>query len=58
MGSSGDPGPVDKSVLYDQENHISSAIWEGQVRYSRLDILHVVVNVNTLILCNVSTAGA
>lgn len=58
MGSSGDPGPVDKSVLYDQENHISSAIWEGQVRYSRLHILHVVVNVNTLILYNVSTAGA
>lgn len=25
------PGPVDKSVLYDQEKHISSAVWEGQV---------------------------
>lgn len=32
MGSNIDPGPMDKSVLYDQNNHISSAIWEGQVR--------------------------
>ncbi|XP_050370587.1 protein MAIN-LIKE 2-like [Argentina anserina] len=32
MGSTVDPGPIDKSVLYDQENHISSAIWEGQER--------------------------
>ncbi|TQE07816.1 hypothetical protein C1H46_006575 [Malus baccata] len=30
MESRIDPGPVDKSVLYDQENHISSAIWDGQ----------------------------
>ncbi|KAL5767650.1 hypothetical protein ACOSQ2_014433 [Xanthoceras sorbifolium] len=26
------PGPVDKSVLYDQEKHVSSAVWEGQER--------------------------
>lgn len=26
------PGPIDKSVLYDQEKHISSAVWEGQER--------------------------
>ncbi|KAK9939647.1 hypothetical protein M0R45_016337 [Rubus argutus] len=32
MGSNIDPGPMDKSVLYDQNNHISSAIWEGQER--------------------------
>ncbi|KAM5584603.1 protein MAIN-LIKE 2-like [Rosa sericea] len=32
MGSIIDPGPIDRSVLYDQENHISSAIWEGQER--------------------------
>lgn len=25
------PGPIDKSVLYEQEKHISSAVWEGQV---------------------------
>ena len=58
MGSSVDPGPIDKSVLYDQENHISSAIWEGQVRYSRLHYLRVVVKVNTLTLFNDYTAGA
>ncbi|EXC09160.1 hypothetical protein L484_005116 [Morus notabilis] len=27
-----DPGPIDKSVLYDQENHVSSAVWDGQER--------------------------
>ncbi|WCJ24839.1 Aminotransferase-like plant mobile domain family protein [Euphorbia peplus] len=27
-----DPGPVDASVLYDQDNHVSTAIWEGQER--------------------------
>ncbi|XP_065851952.1 protein MAIN-LIKE 2-like [Euphorbia lathyris] len=27
-----DPGPVDASVLYDQENHVSAAIWDGQER--------------------------
>ncbi|GAA0176916.1 hypothetical protein LIER_29630 [Lithospermum erythrorhizon] len=26
------PGPFDDCVLYDQENHISTAIWEGQER--------------------------
>ncbi|KAI3704099.1 hypothetical protein L1987_74312 [Smallanthus sonchifolius] len=26
------PGPIDDSVLYDQEKHVSSAIWEGQER--------------------------
>ncbi|KAJ4717873.1 Serine/threonine-protein phosphatase 7 long form-like protein [Melia azedarach] len=26
------PGPIDTSVLYEQEQHVSSAIWEGQDR--------------------------
>jgi hypothetical protein len=26
-----DPGPFDPSVLYDQDEHISSAVWEGLV---------------------------
>lgn len=26
------PGPIDASVLYDQEKHVSSAVWEGQER--------------------------
>ncbi|GAA0166300.1 hypothetical protein LIER_21483 [Lithospermum erythrorhizon] len=26
------PGPVDDSVLYDQDKHVSTAIWEGQER--------------------------
>ncbi|CAK8569403.1 unnamed protein product [Lathyrus sativus] len=24
------PGPIDDSVLYDQDKHVSSAVWEGQ----------------------------
>lgn len=31
MGSDVDPGPTDKSVLYDQDSHVSSAVWDGQV---------------------------
>lgn len=26
-----DPGPIDNYVLYDQDNHVSSAVWDGQV---------------------------
>uniref|UniRef100_A0A803QLQ4 Aminotransferase-like plant mobile domain-containing protein n=1 Tax=Cannabis sativa TaxID=3483 RepID=A0A803QLQ4_CANSA len=26
------PGPIDCSVLYDQEKHVSSAVWDGQER--------------------------
>ena len=26
------PGPIDGSVLYDQDKHVSSAVWDGQVR--------------------------
>ncbi|GMH12641.1 hypothetical protein Nepgr_014482 [Nepenthes gracilis] len=26
------PGPLDESILYDQEKHVSSAVWEGQER--------------------------
>uniref|UniRef100_A0A5B6YQL3 Aminotransferase-like plant mobile domain-containing protein n=1 Tax=Davidia involucrata TaxID=16924 RepID=A0A5B6YQL3_DAVIN len=26
------PGPIDDSVLYDQDKHISSAVWDGQER--------------------------
>ncbi|KAH7547153.1 protein MAIN-LIKE 2 [Ziziphus jujuba] len=32
MASNVDPGPVDKSVLYDQDSHVSSAVWDGQER--------------------------
>ncbi|KAI5336814.1 PREDICTED: serine/threonine-phosphatase 7 [Prunus dulcis] len=32
MESHINPGPIYKSVLYDQDNHISSAIWNGQER--------------------------
>ena len=28
------PGPIDRSVLYDQEKHVSSAVWDGQVNFS------------------------
>lgn len=27
------PGPIDGSVLYDQEKHVSSAVWDGQVSF-------------------------
>lgn len=30
--STTNPGPLDPSVLYDQEKHVSSAVWEGQER--------------------------
>ncbi|XP_057460288.1 protein MAIN-LIKE 2-like [Actinidia eriantha] len=26
------PGPIDDSVLYDQDKHVSAAVWEGQER--------------------------
>lgn len=29
--NAGNPGPVDESVLYDQDKHVSAAVWEGQV---------------------------
>lgn len=29
---SGNPGPIDESVLYDQDRHVSAAVWEGQER--------------------------
>lgn len=25
------PGPIDGSVLYDQDKHVSSVVWDGQV---------------------------
>ena len=25
------PGPLDKSVLYDQDRHISERVWQGNV---------------------------
>lgn len=28
----GNPGPIDESVLYDQDRHVSAAVWEGQER--------------------------
>lgn len=27
------PGPLDDTVLYDQEKHVSDAVWEGQVQF-------------------------
>ncbi|XWS75856.1 hypothetical protein CRYUN_Cryun01aG0127800 [Craigia yunnanensis] len=30
--SAANPGPIDPSVLYDQDKHISSAVWDGQER--------------------------
>ncbi|XP_050383992.1 protein MAIN-LIKE 2-like isoform X2 [Argentina anserina] len=32
MESHADPGPIDNSLLYDQDNHVSSSIWDGQER--------------------------
>ncbi|KAH8489620.1 hypothetical protein H0E87_025013, partial [Populus deltoides] len=26
------PGPIDGCVLYDQDKHVSSAVWDGQER--------------------------
>jgi hypothetical protein len=28
------PGPIDGSVLYDQDKHVSTAVWEGQVDFA------------------------
>lgn len=28
------PGPIDGSVLYDQDKHVSAAVWDGQVLFS------------------------
>lgn len=37
-----DPGPIDNYVLYDQDNHVSSAVWDGQViGFSYLFIISV-----------------
>ncbi|KAL5062738.1 hypothetical protein RYX36_024475 [Vicia faba] len=34
-----DPGPIDNYVLYDQDNHVSSAVWDGQCwSYSRFNV--------------------
>lgn len=34
MGPYGtNPGPIESSVLYDQEKHVSSAVWDGQVQF-------------------------
>lgn len=27
------PGPINDSVLYDQDKHVSAAVWEGQVSF-------------------------
>ncbi|KAF5746143.1 hypothetical protein HS088_TW06G00308 [Tripterygium wilfordii] len=29
--SATNPGPIESSVLYDQDKHVSSAVWEGQI---------------------------
>lgn len=34
------PGPLDASVLYDQENHVSSAVWDGQVHFAATHFLY------------------
>lgn len=28
------PGPIDGSVLYDQDKHVSTAVWDGQVHFA------------------------
>jgi len=28
------PGPIDGSVLYDQDKHVSTAVWDGQVLFA------------------------
>lgn len=28
------PGPIDGSVLYDQDKHVSTAVWDGQVEFA------------------------
>lgn len=33
------PGPIDDSVLYDQDKHVSSAVWEGQVPFANEQII-------------------
>ena len=42
-----DPGPLDKQILTDQDNHISKVIWEGQVE-SILSLLnfHIILLVS------------
>ncbi|KAI3446527.1 hypothetical protein Pfo_003192 [Paulownia fortunei] len=34
------PGPVDDSILYDQDKHVSAAVWEGQVSEVHLDVMN------------------
>ncbi|KAK7825761.1 protein main-like 2 [Quercus suber] len=39
METTGDPGPIDNVVLYDQDSHVSSAVWDGQCwSYYRLNV--------------------
>ena len=34
------PGPMDNSILYEQENHISERVWHGKVSiYWNTDVL-------------------
>lgn len=36
------PGPIDGSVLYDQDKHVSTAVWDGQVQLANSEyfLLH------------------
>ena len=36
-----EPGPIDTSVLTQQPNHRSEAIWNGQVKHSTKDLTNV-----------------
>lgn len=46
-----DPGPIDNYVLYDQENHVSSAVWDGQVGGFSYLLEDMRISYNILILC-------
>lgn len=48
------PGPIDGSVLYDQDKHVSAAVWDGQVQFVHLKSLFCFISpsLNTFSLVN------
>lgn len=46
------PGPLDGSVLYDQDNHISSEIWNGKVKYAfNKFLMHMKIIAFYILIC-------
>lgn len=45
------PGPVDDSILYDQDKHVSAAVWEGQV-FSLYNFSLPVLFYKAFVICN------